>query len=138
DPEHGDLAAMSSDDLVARVRAAIGDDTVDVTIKGTAGWQVNAQVASVYSSGRVFCMGDAVHRHPPSNGLGLNMSVADAYNLAWKLALVLDGRAGPGLLETYTAERQPIGAEGVNRAITSLHDMAAVDAALGYRPGQSE
>jgi 2,4-dichlorophenol 6-monooxygenase len=138
DPERVSLAELTPDDLIARVHAVIGDDQADVTIKGTAGWQVNAQVAPVYSAGRTFCMGDAVHRHPPTNGLGLNMSVADAYNLAWKLALVLDGRAGPALLDTYTAERQPVGAEGVHRAITSLGDMAAVDTALGYQPGQSE
>jgi 2,4-dichlorophenol 6-monooxygenase len=66
------------------------------------------------------------------------MSVADAFNLAWKLALVLDGRAGPALLDTYSAERQPVGALGVDRAITSLGDMAGVDAALGLEPGQSE
>jgi 2,4-dichlorophenol 6-monooxygenase len=65
------------------------------------------------------------------------MSVADAFNLAWKLALVLDGRAGPALLDTYSAERQPVGARGVDRAITSLGDMAAVDTALGFEPGQS-
>jgi 2,4-dichlorophenol 6-monooxygenase len=137
DPEHDDLTELTTEDLIARVRAAIGDDQVEVAIKGTAGWQVNAQVAPTYSAGRVFCMGDAVHRHPPTNGLGLNMSVADAFNLGWKLALVLDGRAGPALLDTYTAERQPVGSQGVNRAITSLGDMAAVDAALGFEPGQS-
>ena len=52
--------------------------------------------ATRYRDGRVFCMGDAVHRHPPSNGLGSNTSIQDAYNLAWKLALVLRGKAGAG------------------------------------------
>ena len=137
DPDEEDIE-LTPDDLKEKVWAAIGDDEIDVTIKGLAGWQVNAQVAPVYSAGRVFCMGDAVHRHPPTNGLGLNMSAADAYNLAWKLALVLDGRAGPGLLETYSAERQPVGAAGVTRAITSLADMGAVEAAVGLEPGQSE
>jgi 2,4-dichlorophenol 6-monooxygenase len=137
DPAHQDLATFTNDDLVAKVRAVVGDD-IEVRITGTAGWRVNAQIAPEYSAGRVFCMGDAVHRHPPSNGLGLNMSVADAYNLAWKLALVLDGRAGPGLLDSYTVERQPVGAEGVDRAITSLTEMAGIDAALGFEPGQSE
>jgi len=85
----------------------------------------------------VFCMGDAVHRHPPTNGLGLNMSVADAYNLAWKLAFVLDGRAGERLLDSYSAERQPVGAAGVNRAITSLNESSAIETALGLKPGQS-
>jgi len=84
----------------------------------------------------VFCMGDAVHRHPPTNGLGLNMSIADAYNLGWKLALVLAGRAGTALLDSYSPERQPVGAQGVQRAITSLQEGAAVEAALGYEPAQ--
>jgi len=65
------------------------------------------------------------------------MSVADAFNLAWKLALVLTDRADPALLDTYSAERQPVGAEGVQRAITSLGEMAEVDRALGFEPGQS-
>lgn len=137
DPEHDDLSERTVEDLVRKVRAAIGDDEIEIKIKGTAGWQVNAQVAPQYSNGRVFCMGDAVHRHPPSNGLGLNMSVADAYNLAWKLAMVLNGKAGPGLLESYSAERQPVGAAGVDRAITSLGELAAVDTALGLAPDQS-
>jgi 2,4-dichlorophenol 6-monooxygenase len=138
DPALEDPAKFTEEDLIGRVHALIGKDDVEVRIKGTAGWQVNAQVAPVYSAGRVFCMGDAVRRHPPTNGLGLNMSVADAYNLAWKLALVLNGRAGAGLLDSYTAERQPVGAAGIDRAITSLTDLAAVDAALGLEPDQSE
>ena len=48
------------------------------------------------AKGRVFCMGDAIHRHPPSNGLGSNTSIQDAFNLAWKLAMVLKGQAGAG------------------------------------------
>jgi 2,4-dichlorophenol 6-monooxygenase len=137
DPAEVDLTALSEDDMVRLVRSAVGDDAVPVEIKGVAGWQVNAQVAPRYSAGRVFCMGDAVHRHPPSNGLGLNMSIADAYNLAWKLALVVDGRAGVRLLDSYSIERQPVGAAGVHRAITSLQELAEVDAALGFTPGQS-
>ena len=65
--------------------------------------------ASRYVEGRVFCMGDACHRHPPSNGLGSNTSIQDAYNLSWKLAYVLRGKAGPELLDSYDAERAPIG-----------------------------
>ena len=113
----------------------MGED-VDAEILGVAGWQVRAQIAPAYAAGRVFCMGDAVHRHPPTNGLGLNMSIADAYNLGWKLALVLAGRAGAALLDSYSAERQPVGAQGVQRAITSLQEGAAIEAALGYEPGQ--
>jgi 2,4-dichlorophenol 6-monooxygenase len=137
DPDTLDLATITEAEQIAAIRAAVGDDDLAVELKGLAGWQVNAQVAPRYSAGRFFCLGDAVHRHPPTNGLGLNMSVADAFNLSWKLALVLTGRADPSLLGSYSAERQPVGTEGVQRAITSLGEMAEVDRALGFEPGQS-
>ena len=65
-------------------------------------------------------MGDAVHRHPPTNGLGSNTCVQDAFNLAWKIAYVLQGKAEPGLLESYDAERQPVGQQIVARANKSF------------------
>ena len=136
DPEQVPLDAMGTGELRERINALVGEE-VDAEILGVAGWQVRAQIAPAYSAGRVFAMGDAVHRHPPTNGLGLNMSIADAYNLGWKLALVLAGRAGASLLDSYSAERQPVGAQGVQRAITSLQEGAAVEAALGYEPGQA-
>ena len=136
DPDQMVLSELSEDHLLQRIRAAVGED-IDAEILGLAGWQVRAQVADRYSSGNAFCMGDAVHRHPPTNGLGLNMSVADAYNLAWKLVFVLDGRAGERLLASYSDERQPVGAAGVKRAITSLHEGSAIEAALGLEPNQS-
>jgi 2,4-dichlorophenol 6-monooxygenase len=136
DPKHVSLDALGTDELNRKIGAFVGAD-VDAEILGVAGWQVRAQIAPAYSAGRVFCMGDAVHRHPPTNGLGLNMSIADAYNLGWKLALVLAGRAGTALLDSYSPERQPVGAQGVQRAITSLQEGAAIEAALGYEPGQA-
>src|SRR5690348_392464 len=136
DPEQVSLDALGAGELKRRIRAFVGED-VDAEILGVAGWQVRAQIAPAYSAGRVFCMGDAVHRHPPTNGLGLNMSIADAYNLGWKLALVLAGRAGTALLDSYSPERQPVGAQGVQRAITSLQEGAAIEAALGYEPAQA-
>jgi 2,4-dichlorophenol 6-monooxygenase len=135
DPEQVSLDSLGDGELRDRISAFVGED-VDAEILGVAGWQVRAQIAPAYSAGRVFCMGDAVHRHPPTNGLGLNMSIADAYNLGWKLALVLAGRAGAALLDSYSAERQPVGAQGVQRAITSLQEGAAVEAALGFEPAQ--
>ncbi|MGK5533867.1 FAD-dependent monooxygenase, partial [Streptomyces sp. URMC 129] len=138
EPGKDDPTAADEAELVRRIHACIGDDTIPIEILGRSAWTVNAQVAPAYSAGRVFCMGDAVHRHPPTNGLGLNMSVADAYNLAWKLALVLRGQVGPALLDSYSSERQPVGAAGVRRAITSRAELAEVGTALGYAPGQSE
>src|SRR3712207_6748323 len=87
--------------------------------------------AERYSTGRVFCAGDAVHRHPPSNGLGSNTSIQDAYNLAWKLAMVLKGQAGRGLLDTYSAERAPVGRQIVDRANQSIADTARLYDAVG-------
>jgi 2,4-dichlorophenol 6-monooxygenase len=136
DPAQESLEAMGTGELTERIDALVGEK-VDAEILGVAGWQVRAQIAPAYSAGRVFAMGDAVHRHPPTNGLGLNMSIADAYNLGWKLALVLAGRAGDALLDSYSAARQPGGAQGVQRAITSLQEGAAVEAALGFEPGQA-
>jgi 2,4-dichlorophenol 6-monooxygenase len=123
---------------VARLHKLIGDDSVQIDIKNISSWTINRLVAEQYSLGRVFCMGDAVHRHPPTNGLGLNTSVADAYNLAWKLAHVIRGHAGAQLLSTYSAERQPVGQQVVNRAFASIGDMARITEALGFNDYQSE
>ena len=65
----------------------------------------------------MFLLGDAAHRHPPTGGLGLNGAIQDASNLCWKLAAVLHGRANAGLLDTYDAERRPVGAANVQAAV---------------------
>ncbi len=86
------------DEATARdiVHDLIGDRDIPVQITSSSLWTVNHSYATTYSAGRVFCAGDAVHRHPPSNGLGSNTSIQDSYNLAWKLAMVIRGQAGPG------------------------------------------
>ncbi|NMO49655.1 FAD-dependent monooxygenase [Actinoplanes sp. TBRC 11911] len=109
----------------------IGDPSIPVTIKSSSAWTVNHMYAERYHVGRVFCAGDAVHRHPPSNGLGSNTSIQDAYNLAWKLKMVLSGVAGPGLLETYHDERAPIGKQIVDRANKSIGETSRFFSALG-------
>jgi 2,4-dichlorophenol 6-monooxygenase len=124
-------------DVLAHIRESIGDPTVEVKIKNVSPWEVNAVVAPRYASGRVFCVGDAVHQMPPTNGLGLNSAVADSFNLCWKLKLVLDGRAGPGLLDTYQAERLPVGGQIVDRAVRSMLDFLGIPGALGFTAGQS-
>ena len=109
----------------------IGDDTVPITIRSTSLWGNNKWYATRYRAGRVFCMGDAVHRHPPSNGLGSNTSAQDAYNLCWKLAFVLRGQAGPALLDSYDPERSPIGRQIVLRANKSIEEFGPIFEALG-------
>jgi 2,4-dichlorophenol 6-monooxygenase len=123
---------LDDEAAISIVHNLIGDDTVPVTIRSTSLWGNNKWYATRYREGRVFCAGDAVHRHPPSNGLGSNTSVQDAYNLAWKLAFVLRGDAGPGLLDSYDAERSPIGRQIVLRANKSIEEFGAIFEALGF------
>jgi 2,4-dichlorophenol 6-monooxygenase len=116
------------------VHNLVGDDSIDVKLKGTSMWSVNHMYAEQASKGRVFCMGDAIHRHPPSNGLGSNTSIQDAYNLAWKLSLVLKGHASPELLRTYDEERVPIAQQIVERANKSRTQFGQIFRALGMTP----
>lgn len=103
------------------VRDLIQDDDVEIELEGVYPWRINHVWAERYFEGRVFCGGDAVHRHPPMNGLGGNTCVQDAFNLVWKLAAVLRGGSDPRLLATYDAERRPIGKTVVDAAIAGFH-----------------
>lgn len=115
---------FSPEEVKRKVRALVGDPNLEFKVDSTSVWYVNQAHAPVYSSGRVFCGGDAVHRHPPSSGLGSNTCMQDAFNLAWKLAFVVKGHAGEELLESYTLERAPVGAQIVKRANQSRLDYA--------------
>ncbi|GKZ23562.1 hypothetical protein AbraIFM66951_007558 [Aspergillus brasiliensis] len=107
----------SEAEIVAHVRDLIGDPSVQVKLQRISRWKVNECYAERYSNDdNVFCLGDAVHRHPPFNGLGSNTCIQDAYNLAWKIAYVLQGKAVPSLLASFNRERQPIGQRIVKRA----------------------
>jgi 2-polyprenyl-6-methoxyphenol hydroxylase-like FAD-dependent oxidoreductase len=70
-------------------------------------WNLRIEVADTYRNGRVFIAGDAAHSHPPYGGFGLNAGLEDVTNLSWKLAAVVQGWAGDGLLDSYSEERQP-------------------------------
>ncbi|MFF3505531.1 FAD-dependent oxidoreductase [Streptomyces sp. NPDC003247] len=121
------------DDAMAKgiVRDLLGMPELEPEITGYSLWGVNEMYATTLQNGRVFCAGDAVHRHPPSNGLGSNTSVQDSYNLAWKIAAVLRGQAGPALLDSYTAERAPVAKRIVTRANTSAREFGDIFEALG-------
>jgi 2,4-dichlorophenol 6-monooxygenase len=125
-------------DESATVRDLVGDPDLEVTIDSAALWTVNHAYATRLHAGRVFCAGDAVHRHPPSNGLGSNTSVQDSYNLAWKLAAVIKGQAGPELLDTYTDERAPVAKQIVERANLSRDQFLPLFEALGVVGGDEE
>jgi 2-polyprenyl-6-methoxyphenol hydroxylase-like FAD-dependent oxidoreductase len=100
--------AWDDAELVRIVRAQTGVPDLEVEIINRSIWRVSRQVARQFSAGRLFLVGDAAHRFPPTGGFGLNSSVQDAHNLAWKLAYVLRGWASERLLESYGQERRPV------------------------------
>ncbi|WP_207786383.1 FAD-dependent oxidoreductase [Micromonospora globispora] len=120
------------------VRNLLGLPDIEVEITGTSLWGNNEMYATHLQSGRVFCVGDAVHRHPPSNGLGSNTSIQDSYNLAWKLAAVLRGQAAPSLLETFSVERAPVAKQIVQRANKSSREFVQFFEVLGLLDAKDE
>ncbi len=77
-------------------------------------YRLHRRLASTYSKGSVFLVGDAAHVHTPAGGQGMNTVMGDAFNLAWKLAMVINGWAKPDLLESYEAERRPVAQSVLN------------------------
>ncbi|HEY9368632.1 FAD-dependent monooxygenase [Streptomyces sp.] len=89
-------------------------------------FRISHRLVDRYGEGRVFVAGDAAHIHPPTGAQGMNTGIQDAYNLAWKLALAVEGGAHAGLLASYDAERRPVGEEVVGRTVR--HAAAGVQA----------
>jgi putative polyketide hydroxylase len=109
DPESGQhLGEFTPERCRGLVRAAIGIANLPVEIVNVSTWEMEARVAPRFRAGRVFLVGDAAHAMPPTGGYGLNTGIQDVHNLAWKLAAVLGGWAGAGLLDTYEVERLPV------------------------------
>ena len=117
-------------------RDLVGDPELEIDLLSVSTWTVNNMYAKKMSKGRVFCAGDATHRHPPSNGLGSNTSIQDGFNLAWKLAYVIKDKAGAELLETYSIERSPIAKQIVTRANQSIAEFGPIFEALGLTDTQ--
>ncbi|WP_020666529.1 FAD-dependent oxidoreductase [Amycolatopsis nigrescens] len=133
-PRHPELGT-SVDDVTERrcaelARAAVGDPDLELTLvppvpgwpQKVSGTRIGGWVADRYRAGRVFFAGDAAHVVPPSGSYGANTGIADAHNLAWKLAAVLNGQAGQALLDTYEDERRPVAQTTLETAMRLLHD----------------
>jgi len=137
----GDPRAQSDAQVEADARQALGVPDLPVKIHKITRWSVEAVMASSFRAGRVFLLGDAAHRHPPTGGLGLTSAIHDAQNLCWKLALVLAGHASPALLDTYQAERRPVDERNAQRSLENAASHFAIGAALGIShentPGQN-
>ncbi len=115
--ESGAGPDLSQDRCAALVRAALGTgEAFPVEIQNVQPWTAAAATAAAFRRGKVFLAGDAAHVMPPTGGFGGNTGVADAHNLVWKLAMVLNGEAGPTLLDSYEAERRPIARLTVEQA----------------------
>jgi 2,4-dichlorophenol 6-monooxygenase len=132
-----DPRAQSDEKVEADVRQALGIGELPLQIHKVTRWSVDAVLASTFRVGRVFLLGDAAHRHPPTGGLGLTSAIHDTQNLCWKVAAVLRGAASPELLDTYEAERRPVDERNCQRSLdNALNHFGIVDA-LGVSPVNS-
>lgn len=133
---HGD--APGEDDLRAAMLAVWGSDFGLHGARWISRFTDGARQAASYRAGRVLLAGDAAHVHPPSGGQGMGTGLQDAVNLGWKLALVVDGAAPGALVDTYEAERRPVGALAIRNALalTALMRGDERDAALREAVGE--
>ncbi len=110
-PAQGD--AHCPDPTLQEVQALITLRGTDGIVIKDAYWlaafRINERKVSQYGRGRAFLAGDAAHIHSPAGGQGMNTGMQDAFNLAWKLALVIEGSAQPSLLDSYSPERSAVG-----------------------------
>jgi 2-polyprenyl-6-methoxyphenol hydroxylase-like FAD-dependent oxidoreductase len=104
-------APVTVEHLQAVLRRISNTDVTISALHLATTWSDRARQATTYRNGRVLLAGDAAHIHAPLGGQGLNLGLGDALNLGWKLAATIQGHAPTGLLDSYTAERHPIGAQ---------------------------
>lgn len=132
--------STDSPKLIACVREFVGDDKLEVEILAMDPWTVRESVAEAYSKAGsdAYILGDAAHRHPPTYGLGSNTCIQDSYNLAWKTAFVLKGIAGHSLLESFSQERQPVGADLVRESNDQIKANNDIWEALGMTASSPE
>ncbi|WP_460065724.1 FAD-dependent monooxygenase [Streptomyces sp. YKOK-I1] len=104
-----DSEPLDLEEVKEITRRALGRDFGMYDARWMSRFHSDERQARAYRVGRVFLAGDAAHVHTPAGGQGMNTGLQDAANLGWKLAQVLHGRTGPDLLDTYQAERHPVG-----------------------------
>jgi putative polyketide hydroxylase len=117
-PGKGETAAQFTPQRCREVLTTAFGEQIDIDIIEVAAWQPYEQVADQFQCGRAFLVGDSAHTMPPFKAGGANTAIQSAHNLAWKLAAVLQGEAGPELLATYHAERHPVGRFAARQSLT--------------------
>ncbi len=100
-----------------QIRIGSGVDHLDPRIEQVGRFSLTVSLAETFGRDRGFLVGDAAHRVTPRGGTGMNMAMQGAFNLGWKLAWVLNGWAGPGLLDSYESERRPIVRHNIARSV---------------------
>ncbi|WP_437990430.1 FAD-dependent monooxygenase [Sorangium sp. So ce145] len=135
---HEKIEEYTPEVMKKKIKAALGRDDVDIEITSMSHWRMTAQVAERFRSGRVFLVGDAAHRFPPTGGLGMNSGIGDAHNLAWKLAMVIERRAAPGLLDSYEAERRPVIETNCDESRLNFERMSEVAEAFGIEVEEAQ
>ena len=103
------------------------EPTTARNLRWSSVFRISHRIVDAYGSGRVFVAGDAAHIHPPTGAQGMNTGIQDAHNLAWKVALAVSGDAAPGLMDSYDAERRPVGEEVVGRTVRSAREGIGAD-----------
>jgi 2-polyprenyl-6-methoxyphenol hydroxylase-like FAD-dependent oxidoreductase len=137
DPEREQRSDFDIPRCESLVRAAIGDPAIAITIRHALPWTMSAQIAQTYRNGRIFLVGDAAHRFPPSGGLGLNTGLQDAHNLAWKMAYVEAGWADASLLDSYEDERRPVAATNSEQSHANAQSMLNLFAGVQQLAGDA-
>ncbi len=132
-----DERAHDDDAVMADLREALGIEDHPLEVLMLTRWVVGGVLADRFREGRVFVVGDAAHRHPPTGGLGLVSAIHDAQNLCWKLALVLRGQAGEELLDSYEPERRAVDARNLQRSLENAMGYGVIAAALDFFPERS-
>ena len=133
-----DEARFQEEKLIPRIRDLLKIPNLQMKIHKVSHWIIERVLADKYREGRIFIAGDAAHRRPPTTGLGLNTSIEDYLNLAWKLAMVLGRKANPDILNTYERERRPIGRRNCDWGLFTFENSAVINAAVGLIPGQKD
>jgi 2-polyprenyl-6-methoxyphenol hydroxylase-like FAD-dependent oxidoreductase len=113
----------SADELVRLMHKAVGREFA-AEIVGIDNWLAHRLMATRYGDGRMWLTGDACHLHPPMGGYGMNMGIADAVDLGWKLAAVIQGWGGAALLDSYERERRPVHERVINEAVENYAVLA--------------